>query len=93
MFSFKDNLFYIRDLNAIAIADHEENTLILYDILATEKIKIENVLNALATEQTKNAILKFMPINSENYEITIFKEANSTLMVMGDKEEHLKITS
>jgi len=90
LFSFKDNLFYIQDLNAIAVADYEEDTLILYDILPTKKIEIENVLNALATEQTKRATLKFMPINSENYEVTLFKEEDSTLMVMGDKEELFK---
>lgn len=90
LFSFKENLFYIQDLNAIAVAEYEEDTLILYDILATEKIEIEDVLNALATEQTKSAILKFMPINSENYEVNLFKEEDSTLMVMGGKEELFK---
>ncbi|MGE7925050.1 GNAT family N-acetyltransferase [Viridibacillus arvi] len=90
LFSFKENLFYIQDLHAIAVADYEEDTLIIYDILAKEKIEIKDVLNALATEQTKSAILKFMPINSENYEVTLFKEEDSTLMVMGDKEELFK---
>ncbi|MFJ9463025.1 GNAT family N-acetyltransferase [Viridibacillus arvi] len=90
LFSFKENLFYIQDLNAIAVAEYEEDTLILYDILATEKIELEDVLNALATEQTKRAILKFMPINSENYEVNLFKEEDSTIMVMGDKEELFK---
>lgn len=90
LFSFKYNLFYIQDLNAIAVADYEEDTLILYDILATKKIEIENVLNALATEQTKRAILNFMPINSENYEVSLYKEEDSTLMVMGDKEKLFK---
>ena len=90
LFSFKGNLFYIQDLNAIAVAEYGEDTLILYDILATEKIELEDVLNALATEQTKRAILKFMPINSENYEVNLFKEEDSTLMVMGDKEELFK---
>ncbi|KOO51790.1 GNAT family N-acetyltransferase [Viridibacillus arvi] len=90
LFSFKENLFYIQDLHAIAVADYEEDTLILYDILAKEKIEIKDVLNAMATEQTKSAILKFMPIDSENYEVTLFKEEDSTLMVMGDKEELFK---
>ncbi|OMC83186.1 GNAT family N-acetyltransferase [Viridibacillus sp. FSL H7-0596] len=90
LFSFKYNLFYIQDLNAIAVADYEEDTLILYDILATKKIEIENVLNALATEQTKRAILNFMLINSENYEVSLYKEEDSTLMVMGDKEKLFK---
>ncbi|MBK3496389.1 GNAT family N-acetyltransferase [Viridibacillus sp. YIM B01967] len=90
LFSFKGNLFYIQGLNAIAVADHEEDTLILYDILTTEKIEIEEVINVLATEQTKNAILKFMPNNSENNEKRLFKEEVSTLMVMGDKGELFK---
>lgn len=90
LFSFRENLFYIQDLKAIAIADYEEDKLILYDILANEKIKIEDVLNTLATEQTKSAILKFIPINSENYEVTLLKEDDSTLMVMGDEGELFK---
>lgn len=86
-FSVKDNLFYIEELNAIAVAEFEENTLIIYDVLATEKIEIEDVLNALVSEDTEDVILRCMPINSGKYEISLFKEEDSTLMVMASKSD------
>ncbi|MBK3497016.1 GNAT family N-acetyltransferase [Viridibacillus sp. YIM B01967] len=90
LYSLKENLFYIEDFQAIAVAEYVDDTLILYDILATQKIEIEDVIYTLATEQTKNVILRFMPINNENYEVSIFKEEDSTLMVMADKSELFK---
>ena len=86
-FSVKVNLFYIEELNTIAVAEFEENTLIIYDVLATETIEIEDVLNTLASEGTQDVILRCMPIDSEKYEVSLFKEEDSTLMVMGDKSE------
>ncbi len=86
-FSVKDNLFYIEELNAIAVVEFEGNKLIVYDILATKNIEIEDVLNTLASECTEDIILRCIPIDSEKYEISLFKEENSTLMVMADKSE------
>ncbi|MFJ7935760.1 GNAT family N-acetyltransferase [Sporosarcina sp. NPDC096371] len=87
LFSVKENLFYIEELNAIAVAEYEENKLILFDILATETFAIDDVIRALALEDTVEAILRFMPINSEKYEVSLFKEEDSTLMVMADNSE------
>ena len=86
-FSVKDNLFYIEELNAIAVAEVEGITLIVYDVLATRNIEIEEVLNALASEGTEDVILRCMPVENEEYEISLFKEEDSTLMVMADKKE------
>lgn len=86
-FSVKENLFYIEELHAIAVAEYEENTLILYDILATENIAIDDVVNALASDSTQDIILRCMPIDSEKYEVSLFKEEDSTLMVMADTSE------
>lgn len=90
VFSLKENLFYIKDLNAIAIAEYEEDTLILYDILATKKIEIDDVINSLVSEKIKNVVLRFMPMNSENYEVSLFKEEDSTLFVIDDKSNLFK---
>ena len=86
-FSVKDNLYYIEGLQAIAVAEYEEDTLIVYDILSTENIAIDDVLHALALEGTREVILRCMPIDNEKYEISLFKEEDSTLMIMGGKSE------
>lgn len=83
--SIKDNIFYIQELNAIAIAEYEENDLILIDILSCQQIKIDEVIQSLATDQTDKAIMRFMPIHSENYEMSLYKEEDLT--VMADKKE------
>ena len=87
LFSLKDNIFYIEDLNAIAIAEYEENDLIVYDILATQKVNIDDVIDALTSKKTKEVILGSMPINSNSYEISLFKEENATLFVKGDESK------
>lgn len=86
-FSVKENLFYIEGLQAIAVAEYEEDTLVLYDILTTENIAIDDVLHALALEGTREVILQCMPIASEKYEVSLFKEEDSTLMIMADNSE------
>lgn len=80
-------IFYIQELNAIAIAEYEENHLILIDILSSQQVEIDEVIQSLATDQTDKAIMRFMPIHSENYEISLYKEEDLTLYVMADKKE------
>lgn len=86
-FSFKENLFYIESLDAIAIAAYKENDLMLYDILSTKEVGIDEVICALSTEQTQRALIHFMPVDSKNYEIKLLKEEDTTLFVMGNDGE------
>lgn len=44
----------------------------------------------LESEKIKNVVLRFMPMNSENYEVSLFKEEDSTLFVMDDKSNLFK---
>lgn len=83
----KEGLYYIQDLNAIAVAEYRENEIILQDILSTQYVGIDEVIQSLATDKTKEAILRCMPIHSENYEISPYKEEDITLFVMADKKE------
>ncbi|PXV64094.1 acetyltransferase (GNAT) family protein [Dysgonomonas alginatilytica] len=87
-FSFKENLFYIESLDTIVVAGYKENDLILYDILSTEKVEIDEVISAMITDQTQNVIIHFMPIDSEKYEIKLLKEEeDTTLFVMGNSKK------
>lgn len=85
LFSFRENLYLIQSLNAIAVAEYEDDTLIIYDILSPQKINIEEVISVLSTDKTSFVILRFMPSNCENYEISIYKEDDSTLFVTSAK--------
>lgn len=89
-FSFKEKLFYIEFLDVIVVAEYSDNDLIMYDILSTRKVDIDDIINVMTKEQTQKAILHFMPINSESYEIKLLKEEDTTLFVMGNSQELFK---
>ncbi|MNQ83271.1 Acetyltransferase (GNAT) family protein [compost metagenome] len=86
-FSFRDNFYYIEELKAIAVAEYEEGTLVLYDILALEKVEIKMVIQALANGKTGKVSLRFMPDQTEGYEIALYKEDNSTLFVQASQRK------
>lgn len=89
-FSFKENLFYIKSLDAIVVAEYKESDLILYDILSTQKVEIDDIINAMATDRIENTIMHFIPINNEGYEIKLLKEEDTTLFVLGNNKDLLE---
>lgn len=80
-FSVSDFLYYIADLKAVVVAEYEDETLILHDILAPATVDIKTVIHTMARENTSEVILRFIPENTEGYEISLYKEDNSTLFV------------
>lgn len=80
-FSVSDFLYYIADLKAVVLAEYEDEKLILHDILAPARVELKTVIHAMARENTREVTLKFTPENTEDYEISLYKEENSTLFV------------
>lgn len=87
VFSFRDNLYYAADLNAIVVAEYQEDTLVIYDILAPEVVVIDAVIAALATIETVKVVLQVMPCNTNGYTIEPHKEEDLTLFVMDNHKE------
>lgn len=86
-FSFKEKLYYIESLDTIIVAEYIGSDLILYDILSTQEVEIEAIINAMCTEQTQNVVMYFMPIDNKDYEIKLSKEEDTTLFVMGNEQK------
>lgn len=86
-FSFKEKLYYIESLDTIIVAEYIGSDLILYDILSTQEVEIEAIINAMSTEQTQNVVMYFMPKNNKDYEIKLLKEEDNTLFVMGNEKK------
>lgn len=87
IFSFKEKLFYIESLDTIVVAEYKGSDLILYDILSTRDVLIDEVINTMVTDQAQNVIMHFMPIENENYEVKLLKEEGTTLFVLGKSKE------
>ncbi|MEG0377652.1 MAG: GNAT family N-acetyltransferase [Eubacterium sp.] len=79
------NLYYIKNLKVIAVAEYTADTLILYDIFSLKGATIDDVIAALSHENTKKAVLLFTPIDLERYTLHPFKEENATLFIRSKK--------
>ena len=89
-FSFKEKLYYIESLDIVIVAEYTDNDCILYDILSTQEVETEVIINAMCTEQTQNVLMYFMPKDNKDYEIKLLKEDDTTLFVMGDEQKLFK---
>jgi predicted N-acetyltransferase YhbS len=83
-FSVSDFLYYIADLKAVVVAEYEDETLILHDILAPARVDLKTVIHTMARENTREVLLRFIPENSGDYEIMPYKEEDLTLFVPAD---------
>ena len=83
----KNNLYYMKDYDVIVVADFVHDTLYLQDVFSTKKISLDDVIDALANEQTTKVILGFTPQDDSSYEINLLKEGGTTLFVSPVKEE------
>lgn len=84
---FKDNLYYVEDMDAIVIAEYEGADLIVHDILSTRNIDIDVVIDLLVNSDTENVRLRFIPKNKKAYQIRKYKEEDLTLFVSSDVKE------
>lgn len=78
---FKDNLYYFSDLDAIAVAEYDEETLVVHDILSAKNVDVDIIVDSLKKEHTQNVHLRFVPHDSEKYELRDFKDEDLVLFV------------
>lgn len=83
---FKDSIYYIEDLDAYAIAETEENALILYDIYAKQDTDPEEVAAYFDPANTLQELaLGFTPKATAGYECREYKEDDTTVFVKGQE--------
>ena len=75
-----ENLFYIEECNSYAIAEIEEDTLILHTILGNGAV--DEVIRAFGS-QVKKVILCFTPNDASGYEKSELHEEDTTFFVQG----------
>ncbi len=75
-----ENLFYIEECNSYAIAEIEEDTLILHTILGNGAV--DEVIRAFGS-QVKKVILCFTPNVASGFEKSVLHEEDTTFFVQG----------
>lgn len=93
---YKDNVFYLPDLDAIAIAEINGRQLHLLDVFCKKEQNLDEIIHALSNETINTVRLGFLPMNCTSYEIVPIDEKakDEKLFVEMDKtalfdEKHL----
>lgn len=61
MYNFSDNIFYIKEKDIVFIADYENDTVNIYDIMSTNKITFEEIEGHILKEGIKKVCFHFTP--------------------------------
>lgn len=82
----KNDVYYVKDYDAVVIAKQNGKELICFDIFCDETADINEVLSIVASYDTTNVILGFSPKSTERFQVTLLQEDDTTLFVLSDKE-------
>lgn len=82
----RDCVYYVKDYDAILVAEMYEEKLICYDVYAPEAGAIEELLGAFASEKIKEALLGFTAKEVFKLQGDLLQEEDTTLFILKGKE-------
>ena len=82
----KNSIFYIKELDAIVIADFEGDTVYLDDIFSISPIEINNVIHSISDKRILWVILGFTPLDDSGFEKQLL-QGTDKLFMLKDKFE------
>ncbi|QLY77919.1 GNAT family N-acetyltransferase [Clostridium intestinale] len=82
----KENIYYIKEHEAIVIAEYDEKNLICYDVFYKGNCSLDEILSIIAEVNTKTAILGFTPKQVKDFKINKLYEEDTTLFILKGKE-------
>lgn len=84
---FRNNIFYIKSLDVIAIAIFKEDELQLLDVFSHAFIDLDKVLYALINPRINKVVLGFTPKNTTSYHIR--ESSNGDILFFRGKDQTL----
>ena len=84
------NVYYIKALDAIVIADFNDNVLHLNDVFCRSNVPLDDIIAAMVNKEIKKIVLGFTPKNTASFEETLLNEEDTTLFIMKDKSDIFK---
>ena len=87
----RECVYYVDKYDAVVIADVEDDEIFCYDIYANAEpsCSMAELLGIIASEGTKTVTLGSTPLDTANYTVEKANEDNTTLFVLGGKENIL----
>jgi GNAT superfamily N-acetyltransferase len=66
-----DNVYYVKDLDAVAIADIEQDTLYLKDVFCEKEGSLDGIISALVNKEIRQVVLGFTPKDKTSFDENI----------------------
>ncbi len=79
----KSCVYEIPGLDAVAVAEYDGGRTLVYDVFGGNA-PLRDILNALAEEETKTAVLGFTPSDADGFDVEPRVEEDTTLFVTGE---------
>lgn len=79
------DVYYIKEFDAIAIAEFNDRVLYLKDIFCENEVSIDKIILSLANNETNKAILGFTPNDTTSFDENIYLSEGDTLFILDDK--------
>jgi len=85
-----NDIYYIRQYDAVVIMRYDGGNLICYDIFTDCNCQIDDILGAMASDKSRTAILGFTPKSTDNWSVEENPEEDNHLFVLKGKENVYK---
>ena len=80
----EDNVYYINELDAVVVADFEQDTLYLRDVFCETEVPLDKVISALASKETRKVVLGFTPNDKTSFDENILIPVDA-LFILDDR--------
>jgi GNAT superfamily N-acetyltransferase len=79
-----DNVHYVKALDAIAIADVEQDTLHLKAVFSANKVSLDGIIAALINTDITRVVLGFTPLDKTSFDERVLK-SDDALFILDDR--------
>jgi predicted N-acetyltransferase YhbS len=83
----KENVYYIKDMDAFVIAEFDDNLLYLNDVFCTRNIQLNDIIKAIANKDIRKVVFGFTPKDTAAFDEAVLQQEDTTLFMLGDKHE------
>lgn len=78
----KNDVYYVEQEDAVVIAGHEKDAMVVYDIFSKSNSSLENILQAVAKDNTQIVYFGFPLIKTKHCKISKYEEEDNILFIL-----------
>ena len=84
------NVYYVKEFDAIVIADLDDEVMFLNGIFAPRKVALDDIIGAIANATITRVVTGFTPEDASSFSCEAVTNGNTALFVVNDRHGLLK---